>query len=345
MLRFALLWTMCLPLLAGTTAHAQGPTGPKPLFASFEPLAITLTGDMKEVFSNRDTTKVEWVPATLSLGGGRDAAGASTSISVELSTRGHFRLNPSNCKTPPLRVRFPSEGPEGGLWAGQGSLKLVTHCRDKYDELVLQEYLAYRIYNLLTEMSLLPRLARITYANTGEPDKAETYWGFFLEDDDDLAARFGARLVEETGVTFEIADSAQSALMAVFFYMIGNTDWSLPYLHNVKVLDRQLRYYPVPYDFDWSGLVNPPYARPDPRLRIRSVRQRLYRGPCYTSELMAATLARVIEQRDAIRAEYESLKGMDGKKLAESLEYLDEFFDIAENPAKANRELRGVCSR
>jgi hypothetical protein len=60
---------------------------------------------------------------------------------------------------------------------------------------------------------------------------------------------------------------------------------------------------------------------------------------------MAATLARVIEQRDAIRAEYESLKGMDGKKLAESLEYLDEFFDIAENPAKANRELRGVCSR
>lgn len=341
--RYLPCWTLGFLLSVGARAHAQGLADPKALFASFEPLAITLTADMKEAFSNRDTTKVVWVPATLTVDGG--AEGPSSPIPVELSTRGHFRLNPSNCKTPPLRIRFQAAGTEKGIWAGQTSLKLITHCRDRYDQLVLQEYLAYRIYNLLTEMSLLPRLARVTYANTRDPEKPETYWGVFLEDDDDLADRVGATLVKQSGVTFEIADSTQSALMAVFFYMIGNTDWSLPYLHNVKVLERQLRYYPVPYDFDWSGIVNPPYAKPDPRLRIRSVRQRLYRGPCYSTALMNATLTKILEQKNAIRAEYESLQGMEEKKLRESLEYLDEFFDIAENPDKANRELRGVCSR
>ena len=37
------------------------------------------------------------------------------------------------------------------------------------------------------------------------------------------------------------------------------------------------RYMPVPYDFDWSGVVFTRYATTDPRLGIRTVQERLFR--------------------------------------------------------------------
>ena len=63
--------------------------------------------------------------------------------------------------------------------------------------------------------------------------------------------------------------------MSVFQYMVGNTDWSMVRFHNVEV-SRTPRgvYVPVPYDFDWTGLVSTRYARPNEGLGIRSVRQR-----------------------------------------------------------------------
>ena len=67
-------------------------------------------------------------------------------------------------------------------------------------------------------------------------------------------------------------------LASVFMYMVGNTDWSLPYLHNIRVFQNFTSYIAVPYDFDWSGIVDAPYAVPDYRLNIKSVRDRIWRG-------------------------------------------------------------------
>ena len=67
---------------------------------------------------------------------------------------------------PPLFVSFGDETARGTLFEGQTMLPLTTHCRDSssYEQYVLKEYLAYRIYNLLTDKSLRVRLARVRTA-------------------------------------------------------------------------------------------------------------------------------------------------------------------------------------
>ena len=49
--------------------------------------------------------------------------------------------------------------------------------------------------------------------------------------------------------------------VGIFEYMIGNTDWALSVLHNIKLLELPdaHRIY-VPHDFDYSGFVGTDYA-------------------------------------------------------------------------------------
>ncbi len=340
MARFTVACAALMVLLPvpGATQPASERPAPAALFAEEAPLALTLTADLRGVFRDRDTTQAIWLPATLQWKEGD----STRTMAVELTTRGHFRLKPSTCRFPPLRVRFPKDGKKGTPWAGQGTLKLVTHCRD-YDQEVLQEYLVYRAYGVFTEMNLLTRLARFTYVDTGDNNKEAAHWGFFLEDDDDMAARVGGELVKEPGVTFGIAEQHQLALMSTFLYMVGNTDWSLPFLHNVKVVESNLRYYPVPYDFDWSGIVDAPYARPDYRLGTRSVRERVWRGPCLAPDDLEAVLGVFRAKKDTLYAVYRNQEGVAPKRLKESLDYLDEFYRLIADPRRAQRELRTTC--
>ena len=61
--------------------------------------------------------------------------------------------------------------------------------------------------------------------------------------------------------------------VALFEYMIGNLDWSVPVRHNIKLIvpkeDSNAIAFPVPYDFDYSGLVKTDYAIPPPELELR----------------------------------------------------------------------------
>ena len=78
----------------------------------------------------------------------------------------------------------------------------MTHCRPNDEPLILQEFLVYRSYNLLTDLSLQARLARIEYRDTQKPDLVEAFWGFFLEDEDDMAKRNNGKLFKEQGGGF-----------------------------------------------------------------------------------------------------------------------------------------------
>ena len=70
--------------------------------------------------------------------------------------------------------------------------------------------------------------------------------------------------------------------VALFEYMIGNTDWAVTVSHNTRLMlskdDTLSKPYVVPYDFDYSGLVNTYYSIPDEKLEIETVTQRVYRG-------------------------------------------------------------------
>ena len=330
------------PVSADEIAAAKRRT--ERLFGADEPLEFTLTGDFKSTFKNRDTLKVKPTKATLTV---KDSSGTPVTIPIEIATRGHFRLRSDICNFPPIRLIFPKEGLKGTPFAGQKALKLGTHCqtRDKeFSEYPVREHAAYEMLNMLTEVSFQSRLARITYVPAGEEKDAVTKLGLLIEDESDMAKRIGGRVTTLRGGTFTDVDPSQMALVSVFAYFLGNTDWSLYSLHNLRlVATADGRYMPVPYDFDWSGLVFARYAKPDPRLGIPTVQDRLFRGPCLTPAELAPLLATFMAQKTAFRELYTRLPLDDGYRRR-AFDYQDDFFRTIGDQRQVKRELIETCS-
>jgi hypothetical protein len=331
---------------AAAPAAAAAPT---PLFSTNDPFAFTLGADWGPI--KRDRTEVEEkkerFPAKLSWSG----PNGKQELAVELETRGHFRLRRNICAFPPLRVHFPDEGLAGTPFEGQKKLKLVTHCKgsESHDPVVLREYLVYRAYNTLTDLSFRARLAQITYTDL-DGDDAEQRVGFLLEPDRLLAARNGRKPVEEPTVSYDTVDRDALALVELFEFAIGNVDYSAfaarpgnACCHNVVQLRGATSNVPVPYDFDNSGVVNAPYAEVSGGLPIKNVRQRFYRGLCKPEEELQRALAKLLEKREAILALYRAEPLLEGKQRDEAIAYWEEFFAIASDPAKVKAQIADKC--
>ena len=339
---------------SGGSLQAQGAAGApeaesshrfRRLFRDEAPLVLTIGADFRSIFAHRDTINPIRHAATLTFPGDS----GSVTVPIELTTRGHFRLKSSVCSFAPLKVHFPKEQLKGTLFAGNGSLKLVTHCdkNPRYEQNLLIEYAIYRAYNQLTDWSHRARLAHITYADTRDSSKTVTRYGFFLEDDKDMAARNGGEIFREVGASYSELDSTQMDLVGVFEYLIGNTDWSVIMRHNIRLVQvpNHRLLYPVAYDFDFAGLVNASYATPDPRMPIKTVRQRLYRGMCRPLDQISPTLARLMAVREAINQAFATLPDLDPKRLKETLAYLDDGFKTIGKPKDFMSEQDYVCSK
>jgi hypothetical protein len=339
--------TLCAATL-GSPLGAQGKKkqrDPAPLFASDTALRITIVADWRALAGDRDTLNPKLRRGVLSV---VDSGGRAVRIPVTLSARGHFRLRRDICTFPQLRVAFDSGGTKRTPFAGQRALKLGTHCNVSplYEQYVLREHVAYRAHNAITDLSFRSRLARVRYVDARDTTKVTERWGRFLEAERELAERLGGKILQQArgGLYGDVADSS-AAMLGVWEYFIGNTDFSIGALHNVRVVATDAGAMAVPYDFDFSGLVDTRYSAPDPRLPIKSVRIRLYRGPCLTEAQLAPLLARFTAKRDAIRALYESLPELDRGYAKRALEYLDDFYDEAREPGKMARGLRSTCAK
>jgi hypothetical protein len=312
------------------------------LFGSDEPLEFTLTADFKATFKSRDTLNVKTQKATLTV---KDSSGAPVTIPIEIAPRGHFRLRSDVCNFPPIRLIFPKQGLKGTPFAGQSSLKLGTHCnqRDKeYAEIPVREYAAYETLNMMTDLSYKARLAKVTYVPVGDEKDQATKYGLLIEDDGDMAKRNGGRIFTVRGGTFADMDPQQMGTISVFAYYLGNTDWSLYSLHNIRLVLIGDRYVPVAYDFDWSGAVFARYAKPDPRLGIPTVQDRLFRGPCLTPTDLAPILAKYNERRQDIKALYARLPLDDGYRRR-AMDYIDDFYHVIGDQRQVKRELIETC--
>lgn len=337
-----------LLVFSGGGARAQQPAAGdttqvrQPLFESNEPLTLVFRADFGKLGKERGTKK-DTLPGTLSFAG---PSGDTVTLKVLVNTRGHYRLK--ICQYPPLKLEFDRAQVAGTVFAHQKGLKLVGQCRggQTYADYLLEEHLIYRAYNLLTALSFRTRLARVTYVDANPKHEPETRWAFFLEDDDRMARR-NHLTVYPSGVNQGETDADQMALFAVFEYMIGNTDWAVSVLHNVVVLhDSTGAYYPVPYDFDWSGVIWPPYANPDPSLNLVNVRQRTFRNSqCYIPQILARLFPRFNAQRDSIYALYRAQEALEPKRVKQALEYYDDFYHTINDAGATRREFINGCAR
>ena len=346
-----------LALVAPAALAAQQPTAPpapaadtaphKParLFRAKEPVVMWLQSDFKAVFKDRDTTSKKTYPATLRYLGEK---GDTVTFPVQLSTRGHYRLKAATCAFPPLKVHFDKEKTKGTLFGGEGSLKLSTHCQNnnRYAQDVYLEYAIYGMYNALTPVSLKARLASVTWVDPADPKFTVTRPGFWLQDDEDMAKEVKGKVVMQKGGHAEEMDEKQMAITDVFQYMIANTDYSLSYLHNYRIIvtDTSMAYFPMAYDFDLTGIVDPPYGVVDYRLPIKRVTDRLYRGGCHSPEVLAQVVGIFKAKKDAIYGVLRDIKELEPARLKVATDFLDEFYKQMDDPGSVKREFRRVCS-
>ncbi len=328
----------------------------RPLFTSHNVLNFTIKAPLKQIIKQRGQDSEEF-SGSLALA---QAQGDSISFDIKVRTRGKTRLEQSVCKFPPLRLNFKKNAVATTVFEGQDKLKLVTHCQDNseaYEQYVLLEYLAYRTYNLLTDYSFRVRLARITYDDT-ESDRAPlTAYGFLIEDKDRLAARNGVDFLEVLNVAINLVDADHLALIGVFQYFIGNTDWSAfrpepdkeECCHNTKPIGLpDGPVYAVPYDFDLAGLLNTKYAYRIykvnlERMGIFSIRERLYRGLCRSDPDLPNVFDLFKEKREEIYDLYRHQNDLQEKVLKKTLKYFDAFYKVINDESKSRQAFHEVC--
>ena len=339
-------------LLALLAIQAQAPVAQKApkdsfpvprLFRSETPLAVTLKANFSKLKDDKDD-KAPYRAATVSYMGD---SGKTVAIPLRVKTHGIWRLH--HCDLPPLRWNFAGKDTKGTVFHGVNKPKVTNICRvnDRYEQLVLQEAQLYRIYQLLTPQSHRVRVLRITYVDSASGKTEGTRYAFAFEDPDQLAERMRGKLTTQKGATASDLEPEAASIVYLFQYLIGNTDFSFNGLHNGELIFRPdgSPHIPVAYDFDFSGAVNAPYATPDPKLNIRRVRDRLFRGYCAFNDDYPAAIELFKARKNAIYALYRDEIGklIDEQITRETLQYFDEFYDVIKNPASVKNNLLSGC--
>lgn len=332
-------------LAAMLAAPPSAPAPAKPLFASEAPIRITIQAPFDSLMQNRE--RRDAVDSTVV-----DSSGLRLPAKVRL--RGITRRTKEICDFAPLRIDFTAPPPATSEFSGQRRLKLVTHCRDResFQQKTLLEYAAYKMYAALTPLSFGARLADISYLDAnGRP--IMTRKGFFIEDLDDVGAR-NAVPVPKVGQVIRVAELAPraAARYALFQNLIGNHDWSMrasppgeECCHNARLLGTLTPggITPLPYDFDFSGFVGAPYAKPPDLLRISNVRQRQFRGYCAHQADTIAALGELAAARPRILAALAAVPGLDAPTRATATAYLDQGFRDGADPARAWPAMARTC--
>lgn len=200
-------------------------------------------------------------------------------IEETLKVRPRGITRKEKCDFPPLMIKVPKDTTGTSKLSHSENIKLVTYCKDStnFEQWVYREYLAYKLYNEISEHSFNVKLANVTYKDSKGAHDDISKIGFIIEPLDELALRHDCEVLEDDEAVKTI-HKEKYKLLTMYQYMIGNTDWNFTKRHNVRLLACDAKYgpIPVPYDFDYSGLVNCNYAKPHPMLPITSVRDRLF---------------------------------------------------------------------
>jgi len=332
MRKFTLLLSFLFTLLisqAQTKAYER-----LDLFGPETPLELTVKTDMKNLVGKKE--KGVPIYSTITWKNGDSIINSP----VNVNARGNFRRQ--ECYVPPLKFDFDTA--TAPQFKGLGGIDLTCQCKtgSSFAQLVYREYMAYKIYNIITDKSQRVRLVNLTIEDAEGKRKPATVPGFFIEDLDVAAKRNACVKVKLDKLHTENTDRDQMTLVAIFEYMIGNTDWSVYANHNIKLIQDSgsvnAKPYAVAYDFDFSGLVDAPYAIPDPLLGTEFVTQRVYRGfPREIGELKQ-TAALFISKKEQVYAAINNSVYLDKKSKKDMISYLDEFYKVLADDRKLKTE-------
>jgi len=310
------------------------------LFESDDILQICLQGEIRKLFSDRGDNAI-YHPIRFSYQENNN----TFHLNIRVKTRGHFRKLRKNCFTPPLLLNFDTvPNLKSSLFSGQNKLKLVTSC--KSEQYILREYMVYKLYQLISPNHFKARLVKLCFEDTKKGKRTKSEYGILLEHQKHMAERNQSKLIKKLHVNPMKTDREKFLKMAIFQFLIGNTDWSIQYLHNIKLIGNlnTTDLIPIPYDFDMSGIVNTSYAMPAVALQLKSVRERLFRGYCIKDmKEFQPILNHFISLKSDIYELYQANDLLDKAYKKNTLKYLDQFYKIISDEKLSEKAFQYPC--
>ena len=331
--------------LMGLTLPAFAAKLPDTLFQSDEVLSVELTAPISTLIRERPQEK--YLEASFTF---KDADGTWVKLDSGIRARGNFRHR--NCDFPPLTLNFKKSQVEGTIFENQDKMKMVVHCKDsgRYAQAVLQEYLAYRLLNALTDQSFRVRLLEVGYEDSDERRSRMARYAFLIEHKNRLAHRIGRKSLDIEQTEISAIQPDHLNLTSLFQFLIGNTDFSPiegghdECCHNYDLFAKGADpLLSVPYDFDHSGFVNAPYAQPAEWVDIKNVRQRAYLGYCVNNPFVEGSIARFHQVRGELYVLVAELQGLESSVRDRLTRYMDEFFEIIGEPEEIEGKIIGEC--
>ena len=331
-----------------SNASAEEIRAPDPLFQSNEILDVRIIAPMSTLISKRPID--EELPGVLQY---TNSAGDNVELNIKLRTRGKFRHDRDICRFPPIRLNFVTSQTKGTAFHKQDKVKLVTHCQNssKYADALLREYITYRILNVMTDISFRVRLLRITYVNNEKTRKDDVRYGFIVEHKDRLAKRVGKPVLDIPSTSPRSLDPEYASTISIYQYLIGNTDFSSVRgvkgemcCHNHVLFGNEGEaVWSVPYDFDQAGLVEAPHAGPNPRFKLKDVRQRLYRGRCIHNDYVNATIAHYQDKREEVLRVVGELEIARDRSIASMRSYINKFYKTLDSERRVKSAFIKKC--
>lgn len=314
---------------------------PKKLFRSDSILEFSITLPIKEIIKNKNE-RIEHA-SVLSF---TEADGTEVNYNIKVKLRGNTRALNQICTFPPLQLRFNKKETTNSIFKGQKKLKLVTHCQydRSFQEYIQREYLVYKLYQVISPYSFNVRLCKIKYIDANKPKDDNFHYGFLIEKISDVAKRndvevFKGKIRNQENINKDNLDK-----LIFFEYLIGNLDWSISERHNMKLVkgDKGALPIAVPYDFDYSGLVNTPYAIPPEEFNIPDVRTRVFRGYC-RSDNYKETIEYYQAIEDQLRQEVTNLSILNDKSRNSITKYFDSFYKNLSSDKFIDKKIARAC--
>lgn len=339
---------LLLGALLGGPVHAETSDPPVELFGDArldaQPLELVIQAPWRRLRRERDDRGP--YEATLQM------SGFDGAIPLTVEKRGKSRQE--ICAMPPIRLRFDDDRVEGTPFAGNRAIKVVTHCQrgNRWAQYVILEFLAYRFYSALTELSFRVRPATIVYEDDERDHVDGPRIAFLIEDDRLVANRHGLDKVDIEEARVSQLPSFETSVFMLFQYMIGNVDFSPlgsaegDCCHNAKLIGNEETLdplYAVPYDFDSAGWVDTSYAGAPEQLPIEDVRQRLFRGFCRHNDGLDEARALFLERREDLYGILDGETRLTPRNRRKAERYLDGFFETLVNERRFERMISGAC--
>ena len=315
-----------------------------PLFQEKEPMELTLVADLVAIQEDKSeepeytaATLIEYLPDN-----------KIWLFDIKVKARGNTRRLTEMCDFPPLKFNFKKGQVKNTDFEGQDKLKFVSQCRQEeaFRNYVMEEYLLYQTYSLITEESYKTRLVSITIKDIKLRVPTIKMTGFLIEDDESLARRIEAKPYENVIYSQDSCIEHAVDRLSMFQYMIGNTDWYINTRHNTDIFQVKANgdLIPVPFDFDFAGVINMPYAAPSKEIPITQVKQRYFKGSCRNIEAYNPTLELFNAKKDEIFALYNSFDYLPKYVIKKNLRYFTKFYKIINDPESVDASFYSACN-